>query len=88
MQIEVPQIDPTLWKRLCIEAKHRGTDPSTLLSQALQQFLGITHQPPVSAEDEHNHLFERLAGTWTQEEVEEFERNTEWSRRIDPELWE
>jgi hypothetical protein len=36
MQIEVPQIDPTLWKRFSLEARHWGTEVSELLSEALR----------------------------------------------------
>ncbi len=87
MRIEVPQIDPTLWLRLNIEAKHRGTNPSMLLSQALQQFLGIPDRE-LSRKEEEDRIFTRLAGTWTQEDADEFERNTEDFRQIDPEIWE
>ncbi|MEO0583828.1 MAG: hypothetical protein AAFV78_14680 [Bacteroidota bacterium] len=87
MRIEVPQIDPTLWLRLNIEAKHRGIHPSILLSQALQQFLGISNQE-ISQKEEEDRIFARLAGTWTQEDVDEFEQNTEDFRQIDPDIWE
>lgn len=32
-------------------------------------------------------IIKSLAGSWTQEEHDEFEKNTEWFRRIDEDLW-
>ncbi len=43
MRIEVPQIDPTLWLCFSLEAKHRGTEVSELLSDALRLYLGLGH---------------------------------------------
>ena len=86
MQIEVPQIDPTLWKRFSLEARHRGTDVSELLDEALRQFLGMP-QLRFTPKEEEDRVFERLAGTWTQEEAEEFERNTAYFSRIDHDIW-
>jgi hypothetical protein len=37
--------------------------------------------------EEEDRVFERLAGTWTKEEAEEFERNIEWTTRIDEDMW-
>ncbi|MCX6607226.1 MAG: hypothetical protein NTV52_27080 [Acidobacteria bacterium] len=34
-----------------------------------------------------NGLAAKYGGTWTEEEFQEFERNTEDFRRIDPEMW-
>lgn len=85
MGIEIPQIDPTLWLRLNIEAKHRGLDISELLQEALRQFLGL---PFKRQSKQQASSFDRLAGTWTQEDAKEFERNTEAFGKIDSDLWE
>lgn len=84
MRLEIPQIDPSLWLRLNIEARHRGLDVSDLLVEALQQFLGLSSvKQSVSTPSN----LERLAGTWSQEEAEEFDRNTEAFGRVDPDMW-
>lgn len=82
----MPQIDPTLWLRLNIEAKHRGLDISELLQEALRQFLGLPFNR-LSTKQRPSNL-DRLAGTWTQEDVEEFNRNTEIFGKIDSDMWE
>lgn len=85
MRIEVPQIDPTLWLRFTLEAKHRGTDVSALLSDALRLYLGMSQPVPPRAPASY---LRRLAGTWSKEDAEEFERNIEWTQQIDADMWE
>ena len=85
MKLDIPQIDPSLWLRLKIEAKHRGLEVSDLLVEALKQFLGISHRRPIPT-DKTN--LDRLAGTWTEEDAREFEKNTEGFGDIDQEMWE
>jgi len=85
MRIEIPQMDPTLWLRFSLEAKHRGTDVSTLLSDVLRLYLGMGQSIPAQAPTSN---LSRLAGTWSKEEAEEFERNIEWTTQIDSDLWE
>ena len=41
----------------------------------------------LNAKARHEALL-RLAGTWTDEDVAEFEAATEWTRRIEPEDWQ
>ncbi len=84
MKLEVPQLDPALWLRLNIEARHRGLAVSELLLEALHQFLGM---PSVRQQAEKPTDFDRLAGTWTKEEAAEFERNTAAFGNIDPDIW-
>lgn len=75
MRQETPHIDPSLLLRLEIEAKHRGMDVSELLKKAIQQFLGSHSRNEQNIPKDPSKL-EQLAGTWTQEEFEEFNRNT------------
>ncbi len=84
MRIDIPEIDPTLWLRLHIEARHRGTNVSTLLTEAIHFYLGIKQPSTIPPDPSSLH---RLAGTWTQEDAEEFEQNTDWTRQIDPDIW-
>ena len=85
MQIELRQIDPSLWLRFTLEAKHRGTEVSELVSEALQLYLGITSQ--ANRKLNQQIALEDLGGTWSEEESEEFERNLDWTRDIDAEMW-
>jgi hypothetical protein len=84
MQIEVPQIDPTLWRRLNIEAKHRGITVSDLLQNAIHHYLEIKPSQTIVSGSSN---LRRLAGTWTEEEAEEFERNTAYFSQIDHDIW-
>jgi hypothetical protein len=86
MQIDIPQIDPLLWLRFTLEAKHRGIHVSELLNDAMRQFLGM-HQPQFIQKEEEDKAFEKLAGTWSHEEAEEFEKNTEQFSQIDSDMW-
>jgi len=85
MKIEIPQIDPSLWLRLTIEAKHRGQDTSVLVQEALRLFLGMSPAKPTIAKKSK---LDQLAGTWSQAEEGEFTRNTEEFGKIDPEMWQ
>ena len=78
---------PSLLLRLQIEAKHRGMDVSELLKEAIQQFLGSQSRKKQSSSKKSSKL-EELAGTWTQEEFEEFNRNTKSFGEIDQEMWQ
>ena len=84
MRLNIPQIDPTLWQRLTIEARHRGLAISDLVAQALRQFLGLAQRKPAI---EPETSLDQLAGTWTEEEAQEFEQNTQQFNQIDPDLW-
>jgi hypothetical protein len=84
MKQNLLQIDPSLWLRLRIEAKHRGTHVSELISEALKQFLGIS--VPLKMASQSSNI-ETLAGTWTAEDAMEFERNTEAFGQIDEDMW-
>ncbi|MEL7533072.1 MAG: hypothetical protein AAFN10_17275 [Bacteroidota bacterium] len=83
MKIEIPQIDPTLWRRLEIEALHRGVKVSDLVLTALQQFLGVKTEKPNSTAG-----LAQLAGKWTEAESQTFEQHTSYFNQIDPELWQ
>lgn len=84
MTIEISGFDPTLWKRLLLEAKHRGLSTNQLMSEAILHFLeignSVSQKRPVST-------ISSLAGTWTDEEVNEFEKNTEDFGKIDNQIW-
>lgn len=45
------------------------------------QALGLT------ADQEYDNGLDKLAGSWSQEEFEEFEKNTAVFEQIDEELW-
>lgn len=85
MQISIEQIDPGLWQRLQLEAKHQGKDVSHLMLIALRNFLGW-QDPNKGSVNPHN--LDRLAGTWSDEDAASFEKATEFFNQIDPELWQ
>ena len=82
MRPKIP-IDPSLLLRLEIEAKHHGLEVSELLKEAIQQFFGIRVR-----NNKNSSKLKELAGTWTQEEFEEFNRNAKSFGKIDQEMWQ
>ena len=48
----------------------------------LEEALGLTSGPKM-----RQHDLDHLAGTWSQEEADEFDAALAEQRRIDPELW-
>ena len=85
MKLDIPQIDPSLWLRLKLEAKHRGLEVSDLLVEALYQFLGLSYKKQILSKESN---LDRPAGTSTKEDAKEFELNTEGFGKIDEEMWE
>jgi hypothetical protein len=80
-QLTVRNISPDLDKALRDESRRRGQSVNGTVLEILRHFLGLT---PKSSYD--NGLGS-LAGSWGQDEFEEFERNTSSFSEIDEEVW-
>jgi hypothetical protein len=63
------------------ERRHRGTSLNQTVLDLLGQGLGVG-----SAAGRSNGL-RRLAGTWSEAELAEFEAAVGWMEQVDPELW-
>jgi hypothetical protein len=79
--LTVRNVDARLASALARETKRRGTSLNQAVLDALRRGLGIDVSGP------RTNGLEKLAGTWTAEEFEEFEANVAMFEGIDPELW-
>jgi len=78
--ITIHQLDDTLASRIQDEADRTGLSLNKTVKQLLAEALGISRK-------KKKNDFSKFAGTWTEEEYREFEKNTEDFERIDPEEW-
>ena len=79
--LTIRNVDARLASALARETKRRNLSLNQTVLDVLRQGLGIDPSGPKT-----NGL-EKGAGTWTAEELEEFEANVAMFDRIDPELW-
>jgi hypothetical protein len=79
--LTVRNVDARLSRALERETRKRGTSLNQTVLDLLSDALGLGALAPPS-----NGL-EKLAGTWTEKDLEEFESNTAIFEQIDPELW-
>lgn len=79
--LTIRQVPPELATALEAERHRRKTSLNRTVLELLAQALGLAASGPRT-----NGLGE-LAGTWTQEEFEEFEKAIEFTEQIDEELW-
>lgn len=63
------------------EKKRRGTSLNRTVLGLMREALGLSHTGPRS-----NGL-RRLAGAWSEDEYQEFERATDIFNRVDKEVW-
>ena len=74
-------VDAHLARALEKEQARRGTSLNQAVLDLLRQALGVSGEGPRS-----NGLA-KLAGTWSAEELEEFEVHTESFEQVDEDLW-
>ena len=79
--LTVRNVDARLACALEREVRKRGTSLNQTVLDLLRDSLGVGAVAPPS-----NGL-EKLAGTWSQQDLEEFDANTAIFEQIDPELW-
>lgn len=78
----IKQLDDRVLERLRSLAREQGKSLSALIREILRGAVGLEPGPRV-----HSDLAD-LAGSWSQEEWEEFQRNVQVFERIDRELWD
>lgn len=64
------------------EKKRRGQSLNQTLKDLLRAALGLDRPPAL-----RDNGLGKLAGTWSEEEFEEFERSRQIFESVDPELW-
>ena len=82
--ITLKNLDSFLFQKLKAEAKRQGKDLNTLLIQLLSKYFGFEKKSP--KRNNKNNL-NRLAGTWSKKEYQEFMDNTSSFGEIDTQLW-
>lgn len=79
--ITIRDVDAALARALDREKRRRGRSLNQTVLELLRQALGVEPAQPRS-----NGLA-KLAGTWSQDELDEFERATAAFEQVDEELW-
>jgi protein involved in polysaccharide export with SLBB domain len=79
--LTIRQVPPELSRALEEEKRRRGQSLNRTVLDLLARALGITPG------GRRSNGLRRFSGTWTQEELEEFEKAIEITEQIDPELW-
>ena len=74
-----PQLDRTIRQR----AKKSGVSVNKVVIGLLQDHLGESERKPA----QRYHDLDELAGVWSKQEAEIFERSLAKQRDIDPEMW-
>lgn len=80
-QITIRNVSSPLAERLKQERAITGKSLNQLVLDLLHQSLGMT------SDRRYDNGLGALAGTWSDQEHEEFEKNTEVFEQIDEELW-
>lgn len=81
-QLTIRKVSPELAKALDSESRLRGRSLNQTVLDLLHQALGL------SSKGGYDNGLGELAGTWTEEEFAEFERNTAIFEQVDRELWQ
>ena len=79
-QLTVRGVPDELARALEREKKRRGQSLNQTILELLSQALGVGNK--------HDNGLSELAGSWTAEELHEFDKNTTVFEQIDPELWQ
>lgn len=84
MSITIENIDQTILERLKFEAKRQKIDLNALVLSIIKKSLGLGKIK--DRKINYNDL-DSLAGTWTKEDYETFNKNTSGFNEIDKQLW-
>jgi hypothetical protein len=82
--ITLRKLPPKLEKRLVATARERGWSLSQTVIRLLEETTAERAAVPASGPD----ALDKLAGTWSAAEADDFDRVVLGARKIDPELWE
>ena len=79
--LTIRNVPEDLSEELLAEKRRRGTSMNRTVIDLLQRALGL------GPERRLDNRLGRLAGTWSEDDLREFEAATACFERIDPELW-
>jgi len=80
-QLTIRNVSPELALALRREQRKRGCSLNQTVLDLISQALGL------GPDGRYDNGLGKLAGTWNQEDLREFESNTAVFERIDEELW-
>lgn len=76
-------IFPEVMELLKQQAKKQHISVNILILKLIEQGIGYSH----AIQRPSYHELDSLAGTWSNSDAKEFEKNTQLFERIDEELW-
>ena len=76
-------IDTEVAKLLKDQANSEGTSVNALLLKMVKESLGIEKKRRTKI----YHDLDHLAGTWSEKDLKEFQKNVEYLEKVDKELW-
>lgn len=83
--ITLRKLPPALERRVEEKARELGLSLNKTVLRLLEERL-LPPSVPLGGREHHD--LDHLAGRWSREEAEEFDRSLAEQRRIDPEIWE
>lgn len=84
VSVTIDNLDGDTLDRLHVEAQRRGLDVGALIKQMIQDGL-LPASPPNAVELRHD--LDDLAGTWSEEDAQEFLTATAQFNTVDEDLW-
>lgn len=79
----IREIDDEVAKLLKERAKTEGMSVNALLLKMVKESLGIEKKRRIKI----YHDLDHLAGTWSEKDLKEFQKNVEYLEKIDEEIW-
>lgn len=76
-------IEPKVMAILKKEAEKQHTSINLLILNCIEQSVGYSHKVNKPSYNDLDHL----AGTWREDDVNEFKKNTQFFEEIDKDLW-
>jgi hypothetical protein len=84
LSLTLDNVDPDLLDRLRVEAQRRGVGVDAVIEQIIRDGLN----PSLAADSvQAHHELDRLGGTWSAKDAEDFLSATSDLRRVDEDLW-
>ncbi|MCP9440154.1 MAG: hypothetical protein NNA20_02090 [Nitrospira sp.] len=81
--ITLRNLPPSVERTIRQRAKQKGVSVNKVVIGLLQEHLGESEKRPVR----RYHDLDELAGSWSKQEAEAFDRTLAKQRTIDPEMW-
>ncbi len=82
--INIRGLDDTVHARLKTEAQQKGMSLNSLIVKYLRQSVGMEARDPKTPT---HHDLDKLAGTWSKKDVQDFQKTISAFEKIDETLW-